>query len=86
MLQRTLLYSKLINSPGSIVGHDDWESYARMQEGLACDGRDWVSMHRHLASDRDEGESGITGIGTSELPFRNQYAAWLKFMTEEQAQ
>ena len=86
MLQRTLLYSKLINSPGSIVGHDDWESYARMQEGLASDGRDWVSMHRHLANDRDEGESGITGIGTSELPFRNQYAAWLKFMTGEQAQ
>ena len=85
MLQRTLLYTRLINSPGSIVGHDDWESYYRMQNGLASDAKDWVSMHRQFGNDNDEGDDGITGIGSSELPFRNQYQAWLKFMTGEQA-
>lgn len=80
MLQRTLLYSRLINSPGSIVGHDDWEAYSRMQQGLDSDAKDWVSMHRQFGNDEDEGENGITGIGSSELPFRNQYVAWAALM------
>ena len=81
MLQRTLLYSRLINSPGSIVGHDDWEAYYRMQQGLGSDGAEWVSMHRQFGNDQDEGERGTTGVGSSELPFRNQYMAWLGLMT-----
>src|SRR5580704_17137211 len=42
LLQRTLLYSRLINAPTSIVGHDDLEMYERAQEGLHVDANPWV--------------------------------------------
>ena len=38
LLERTVMYNRLINAPTSIVGHDDLEIYERMQAG-ACLGR-----------------------------------------------
>ena len=38
MLQRTLLYSLLINSAASMVGPDDLEAYMRIQAGLQSNG------------------------------------------------
>ncbi len=51
-----------------------------MQQGLDSSASDWVSMHRQFGNDEDEGERGVTGIGSSELPFRNQYIAWVGLM------
>ena len=45
LLHRTLLYSRLINSNGSMVGPDDLTVYFRVQQGLASTGNDWVEMH-----------------------------------------
>jgi phenylpropionate dioxygenase-like ring-hydroxylating dioxygenase large terminal subunit len=84
MLQRTLLYSRLINSVGSMVGPDDLESYMRMQQGLQSPGSEWVEMYREYGRDRDEGDR-IVGTGTSDLDMRTQYRAWRHYMLGETA-
>jgi phenylpropionate dioxygenase-like ring-hydroxylating dioxygenase large terminal subunit len=84
MLKRTILYSQLINSNASMVGPDDWDCYARMQEELKSNSNVWVDMRRGLG--RDKGEDGkLTALGTSDLSFRNQYKAWSELMTGEEA-
>jgi hypothetical protein len=78
----TLIYSNVVNSPGSIVMPDDHEAYNRVQEGLVAQASDWVDLTRDSGRDRPEGE-WTTGIGTSELPMRNQYRSWLRYMAAE---
>src|SRR5436305_38274 len=46
LLERTVAYNRLINSPMSVVGHDDLHCYRAIQEGLAGDGHEWVNLHR----------------------------------------
>lgn len=84
MLQRTLLYSRLINSPSSIVGSDDLEIYGRVQAGLRGMGNDWVSLERQQGNDVEHEDGSTTATGSSELPFRNQYKYWLQWMTNSQ--
>lgn len=79
MLQRTLLYSRLINSNGSMVGPDDHAVYRRMQAGLQSPANDWVEMHRNYGSDEDLGDRW-TNVGTSDLDMRSQYGAWRDYM------
>lgn len=82
MLQRTLLYSRLINSVGSMVGPDDLEAYMRIQSGLQSPGADWVEMYREYGRDQDEGDR-VVGTGTSDLDMRTQYQAWHHYMSQE---
>jgi benzoate/toluate 1,2-dioxygenase subunit alpha len=80
LLQRTTMYNRLINSPFSIVGHDDLHAYRGIQAGLHASGNEWVSLHRNF----DPGEIGqkeVTAVGTSEISMRNQYRAWVRYMT-----
>jgi len=84
MLQRTLLYSRLINSASSMVGPDDLEAYMRIQDGLASPASDWVEMYREFGRDRDEGDR-VVGSGTSDLDMRTQYRAWRHYMLGEAA-
>jgi phenylpropionate dioxygenase-like ring-hydroxylating dioxygenase large terminal subunit len=80
LLQRTTMYSRLINSPFSVVGHDDLNAYRGIQEGLHASGNDWISMHRNYdPAEPTQGE--VTTGGTSELYMRNQYRAWVNYMT-----
>lgn len=79
LLQRTVMYNRLINSPMSVVGHDDLHCYRSIQEGLAASGNEWVSLHRNF----DPAEAGArerTANGTSEISMRNQFRAWREFM------
>ena len=46
LLERTLMYNRLINAPTSVVGHDDLEMYERAQEGLHVDANQWVNVQR----------------------------------------
>ncbi|MEZ5729868.1 MAG: aromatic ring-hydroxylating dioxygenase subunit alpha [Burkholderiaceae bacterium] len=48
LLQRTLTYSRLINAPTSVVGHDDLFCYRAIQEGLRSSADEWVSLHRYF--------------------------------------
>ena len=81
MLKRTLLYSRLINSNGSMVGPDDLTAYFRIQEGLESQASDWIEMHRNYGGD-EALEDRVVGKGTSDLDVRTQYSAWREFMTE----
>ncbi|WP_322104999.1 aromatic ring-hydroxylating dioxygenase subunit alpha [Paraburkholderia sp. J41] len=79
LLQRTLTYSRLINSPMSVVGHDDLHAYRAIQEGLAANGNDWVSLHRDYRPE-ETGAKDLTVNGTSEISMRNQFRAWARYM------
>jgi len=80
LLQRTLMYTRLINSPMSVVGHDDLHAYRSIQEGLRSNGNQWVSLHRDF-DPAEIGQPDVTTNGTSEISMRNQFRAWKKFMT-----
>jgi benzoate/toluate 1,2-dioxygenase alpha subunit len=80
LLQRTITYNRLINSPMSVVGHDDLHCYRAIQEGLAAQGNDWVNLHRNFdAAEVDAPE--VTANGTSDISMRNQFRAWREFMS-----
>jgi benzoate/toluate 1,2-dioxygenase alpha subunit len=80
-LRRNVTYNRLINSPLSVVGHDDQHCYRLMQEGLAACGNEWVSLHRDFHED-ELGHRDQTVGGTSEISMRNQFRAWATFMTQ----
>jgi phenylpropionate dioxygenase-like ring-hydroxylating dioxygenase large terminal subunit len=83
LLQRTVTYNRLINSPMSIVGHDDLHCYRSIQEGLAGDGNEWVRLHRNFDPDEAaalERRGELTCNGTSDISMRNQFRAWKELM------
>jgi hypothetical protein len=80
LLQRTCMYNRLINSPFSVVGHDDLQAYRGIQAGLHAGGNPWISLHRNHVRAED-GAADVTAIGTSEISMRNQYRAWSRYMT-----
>jgi len=80
LLQRTTMYSRLINSPFSVVGHDDLQAYRGIQLGLHASGNDWISLHRNF-DESEIGKRDVTTNGTSEISMRNQYRAWARYMT-----
>ena len=80
LLARTALYNRMINAPTSMVGHDDLEMYERAQEGLMSDGLEWVNIQRLYEDDEDFSQEYVTN-GTTERQMRNQFDAWVKFMT-----
>jgi len=80
LLARTTTYTRLINAPTSMVGHDDLHCYRSIQEGLAAGGDDWVSLHRNHRPEEARGVAGTYGA-TNEIPIRGQYRAWVKYMT-----
>jgi benzoate/toluate 1,2-dioxygenase subunit alpha len=80
LLRRTMMYSRLINSPMSVVGHDDLHCYRAIQQGLAADGNEWVSLHRGF-DPAEVGAADRTVNGTSEVSMRNQFRAWKRYMT-----
>jgi phenylpropionate dioxygenase-like ring-hydroxylating dioxygenase large terminal subunit len=83
LLERTVTYNRLINSPMSIVGHDDLHCYRAIQEGLAGDGNEWVSLHRNFDPSEAaelERRGELTCNGTSDISMRNQFRAWKELM------
>jgi phenylpropionate dioxygenase-like ring-hydroxylating dioxygenase large terminal subunit len=80
LLQRTVMYTRLINAPTSVVGHDDRHCYRAIQDGLATDGNEWVSLLRNYSPQERERIAGDYN-GTSEVSMRGQFRAWARFMT-----
>jgi phenylpropionate dioxygenase-like ring-hydroxylating dioxygenase large terminal subunit len=79
LLQRTVMYNRLINSPMSVVGHDDQHCYEIIQQGLAASGNHWVDMQRDYRPDEAD-TPDLTTNGTSEISMRNQFRAWARYM------
>ena len=80
LLERTLMYNRLINAPTSVVGHDDLEMYERAQDGLHSRARDWVNVGR-LYTPGEQDQKNVVTNGTNEWQMRNQYRAWGRYMT-----
>jgi hypothetical protein len=74
------MYNRLINSPFSVVGHDDLQAYRGIQAGLHASGNEWVSLHRNF-DPAEAQQKEVTAVGTSEISMRNQYRAWARYMT-----
>ena len=83
--RRSLAYYNLVNSPATMINADDLENFWKCQQGLASDGGDWVSFHRHYGRDIQKEGYVETGpnMGTSEAPMRNQMKAWSEYMTRD---
>ena len=82
LLQRTVMYTRLINSPMSVVGHDDLHAYRSIQEGLRAGGNEWISLHRGYRPE-EAAAKDLAVNGTSEISMRNQFRAWAKYMTPD---
>ena len=82
LLERTLMYNRLINAPTSVVGHDDHEVYERAQLGLHSRGREWVNVARLYDPTEAQRKNEVTN-GTNEWQMRNQYRAWATYMTAD---
>jgi len=82
LLARTVMYNRLINSPMSVVGHDDLHCYRSIQEGLAAPGNEWVNLQRNF-NEHELGTPELVANGTSDLSMRNQFRAWRELMTAE---
>jgi len=85
LLERTLMYNRLVNAPTSVVGHDDLEVYERAQRALHSRGRDWVNVGR-LYDAAEHGQVNVATNGTNEWQMRNQMRAWVHFMTASMQQ
>jgi len=81
LLERTLMYNRLVNAPTSVVGHDDLEVYERAQTALHSRGLQWVNMAR-LYDPAEHGQTNTTTNGTNEWQMREQMRAWARFMTQ----
>ena len=77
-----MMYSRLINAPTSVVGHDDLLCYRAIQQGLEADGNEWVSLHRNCVASERESIAGVYN-GTSEVSMRGQFRAWARYMTQD---
>lgn len=80
LLERTLMYNRLINAPTSVVGHDDLEMYERAQEGLHSRGSEWINVGR-LYDPSEKNQSNVVTNGTNEWQMRSQMRAWVHYMT-----
>lgn len=81
LLARSVMYTRLINAPTSVVGHDDLHCYRAIQEGLVASGNEWVSLHRDYKAAEQAGRYN----GTNEIAMRGQFRAWLAGMTRTEA-
>ena len=79
LLERSLTYSRIAFSPMSLVAHDDIHIFETVQHALSAGSEDWVSFHRGYKA--DEPGDDVATTGTNEMLMRNQYRAWVRYMS-----
>ncbi|HEY4317760.1 MAG TPA: aromatic ring-hydroxylating dioxygenase subunit alpha [Herbaspirillum sp.] len=79
MYEAVIRYLNVTHSPASMIQTDDLEMFRRIQVGLRSTGAEWVVLGRGFGEDVAE-QDGMSSVGTSELPMRNQYRAWAEYM------
>lgn len=75
-------YLNVTHAAASLIQTDDLEAFERIQSGIETDGADWLVLARGADKDVKEADGSWSGIGTSELPMRNQYRAWTHYLSE----
>lgn len=83
LLKRGLMYSRLVFSPMSVVGHDDVHLFESQQRSLAAAGNPWVNLQRQFDPAELERSDNSLADGNSEALMRNQFRAWLAMMQPE---
>jgi phenylpropionate dioxygenase-like ring-hydroxylating dioxygenase large terminal subunit len=84
LVQRSMLYNRLVFSPMSIVAHDDTHVFETIQRALASNANPWISLHREARG--DESSTGTRDVGgLDEALMRNQFRAWVAALTREAA-
>jgi 2-chlorobenzoate 1,2-dioxygenase len=73
LYRRTVVLANTAHSPSSLIKHDDFAIYARVQDGMAADGIEWIDTRRGMND---------PSTSMSEAYIRNQFAAWRAYMTE----
>ncbi|MYJ72075.1 MAG: Rieske 2Fe-2S domain-containing protein [Rhodospirillaceae bacterium] len=88
MFHRAVRFLTNLSSPASMIFADDVEIFEKVQAGLADGSREWLDQSRGLDAPVDAGAGGggagngrLASPGTSELPIRGQFRAWLDHMT-----
>ena len=81
LLERSATYNRLINAPTSVVGHDDLYCYRAIQEGLASDGNEWVSLQRNYSDREERVIAPAFTTAPARVSMRGQFRAWLAAMT-----
>ncbi len=71
-----------VNAPSSLILTDDLEIYGRTQASFGTPGRAWNIFANGADADRPDNRGGWQAPGSSELPMRNQYAAWRGLMLD----
>jgi hypothetical protein len=72
LFHRTIVLANTAHSPSSIIKHDDFGVYARVQAGMVGDGIEWIDYRRGLHD---------PSTSMSEAYIRNQFEAWRAYMT-----
>lgn len=80
LYQSAVGFLTTLNSPASLIATDDLEIYKGCQTGFAAAEPEWINLGREEGRDRPLDAGGYAGSGTSELPIRTQYRAWLQYM------
>lgn len=81
--RRSLMYYNLINSPSTLINADDLINFWRCQQGLnGGEAGEWVSFHRNAGQDSTMNGTAKSANGLSEMPMREMFRAWSKYMTE----
>ena len=65
-----------------MVGPDDLDRYYRIQESAKSKSIEWIDLQRYFGQDIKDDDKD-TAPGTSDLAIRNQYKAWLNYMSRE---
>ena len=69
--RRTIALANAAHSPSSLIKHDDFAIYARVQAGLAGESLEWIDDRRGLND---------PSTPLSEAYIRNQFHAWRDYM------
>jgi phenylpropionate dioxygenase-like ring-hydroxylating dioxygenase large terminal subunit len=84
MFRDTVAFANVVNGTGSPILTDDLEVYERIQQGLGSQLSDWVYLGRGYGGDIPGPNGTRRGqTGTSDIHLRNEFAAWLEYMTAE---
>ena len=81
LLERSVTYNRLVFSPMSVVAHDDMHLFAGHPEGPARPKATSGSACTAASPPTSSTTPTRDVNGTNELLMRNQFRAWLKFMT-----
>jgi phenylpropionate dioxygenase-like ring-hydroxylating dioxygenase large terminal subunit len=71
LYRRTIVLANTAHSPSSLIKHDDFGVYTRVQAGLAGEAMEWIDMRRGL---------NAPSTAMSEAYIRNQFTAWRDYM------